>query len=129
MTIVIPKLNKKSYNFPKSFQTIVLLNTLGKLIKKVIGEHFQFLFISNDFIHLCQLSELKQRSTLDAGVTLTHFIQSGWIKNNTTSTLAFNITQFFSSLNHWLLLLILKKAGVYVKVIQFFSNYLIDKKM
>jgi len=37
-TVIIPKLNKKSYNSPKSFRSIVLLNTVGKLIKKVIGE-------------------------------------------------------------------------------------------
>jgi len=37
--IVIPKPNKESYNSPKSFQSIVLLNTLGKLTEKVISEH------------------------------------------------------------------------------------------
>ena len=46
-----------------------------------------------------------------------------------TNTLAFNIIQFFPSLNHWLLLFILKKAGCYFKVIQFFSNYLVGRKM
>ena len=45
------------------------------------------------------------------------------------STLAFDIIQFFPSLNHWLLPLILKKTGVHFKVVQFFSNYLIDRKM
>jgi len=43
-------------------------------------------------------------------------------------TLAFDITQFFLSLNHWLLLLILKKAVCHSKVVQFFSNYLVGKK-
>ena len=37
-TVVIPKPNKKSYDSPKSFRLIVLLNTLGKLIEKVIRE-------------------------------------------------------------------------------------------
>ena len=41
-TIVISKPNKSSYNSLKSFQPIVLLNTLGKLIKKIIGERLQF---------------------------------------------------------------------------------------
>ena len=36
-TVVISKLNKKTYDSPKSFKPIVLLNTLGKLIKKVIS--------------------------------------------------------------------------------------------
>jgi len=36
-TVIIPKLNKKSYDTPKSFRPIILLNTMGKLIEKVIG--------------------------------------------------------------------------------------------
>ena len=38
LTVIIPKLNKKSYDSPKSFRLIVLLNTVGKLLEKVIGE-------------------------------------------------------------------------------------------
>ena len=37
-TIIIPKPNKQSYNNPKAFRPIVLLNTLDKLIEKVIAE-------------------------------------------------------------------------------------------
>ena len=37
-TIIIPKPNKQSYDNPKAFRPIVLLNTLGKLIEKVIAE-------------------------------------------------------------------------------------------
>ena len=51
MTIVIPKPNKISYNSPKFFKPIVLLNTLGKLIKKVIGDRLQFYVISNNLIY------------------------------------------------------------------------------
>ena len=36
--VIIPKPNKSLYDSPKSFRPIVLLNTLGKLIEKVIGE-------------------------------------------------------------------------------------------
>ena len=60
----------------------------------------QFLLISNNFIHLCQLGGLKYKSTIDAGIALTHFIRLEWVKNLTMSTLAFNIVQFFPSLNH-----------------------------
>ena len=50
--IIIPKPNKTLYNSLKSFRPIVLLNMLGKLIKKVIGERIQFYVIANDFIYL-----------------------------------------------------------------------------
>ena len=100
MMIVIPKPNKSIYDSPKLYWPIVLLNMIGKLFKKMIGEHLQFYTISNSFIHHSQLGSLKQRSTTDASVILTHIIHLGWVKNLITSTLAFDIAQFFPSLNH-----------------------------
>ena len=106
----------------------MLLNTLGKLIKKVITERLQFLVVRNDFIHPSQLGGLKFKSTTDAGVALTHIVRSGWVKNKTTSILAFDIAQFFPTLNHRLLTLILEKAGLDPKVTSFFADYLVRRK-
>jgi len=38
ITIVISKPNKESYDSPKAYQPIVLLNTINKLFEKVIGK-------------------------------------------------------------------------------------------
>jgi len=65
---------------------------------------------------------------MDASIVLIHFICMGWIKNMSTSTLAFNIAQFFPLLNHRLLALILGKAGFDSYVGIFFSHYLINRK-
>jgi len=112
LTIIIPKPNKSSYNLPKSFRPIILLNTLDKLIEKVIGERIQFHIVTNDFIHPSQLGELKFKSTIDAGIVLMHIIHLGWSKNTSTSTLAFDIEQFFPSLNYRLLTQIIYKADL-----------------
>ena len=77
LTMVIPKPNKQSYNHPKSFHSTVLLNMLGKLIEKVIGERLQFQVAANNFIHPSQLEGLKFKSTTDVGVALMHIIFSG----------------------------------------------------
>jgi len=127
-TIIIPKPNKPSYNKPNAFHPIVLLNTLGKLIEKVVADRLQFTVASNNFIHLSQLGGLKFKSTSDAGIALTHIVQSGWAKGKSTSTLAFNISQFFPSLNHKLLVLILEKAGFNPRVSTFFANYLVKRR-
>ena len=127
-TIIIPKPNKSSYDHAKMFRPIVLLNILEKLIEKVIAKRIQFTVMKNNFIHPCQLGRLKFKSTTDAGVALTHIVRSGWVKGKTTSTLAFNISQFFPSLNHRLLTTILSKAGLKPKVTRFFTNYLIQRK-
>ena len=84
--------------------------------------------ISNNFIHPYQLGGLKYRSTMDASVVLTYLIQLGWVKNLTTSMLAFDITQFFLSLNHQLFFYILDKAELDQKVLAFFKNYLVGRK-
>ena len=126
--IIIPKPNKSLYDQLKAFRPIILLNTLGKLIEKVIAERLQFTVTSNDFIHLSQLGRLKFKSTMDASIVLTHIIRSGWAKGKLTSSLAFDISQFFLSLNHKLLTLILEKAGLDPKVTSFFANYLVRRR-
>ena len=63
-----------AYDQPKSFCPIVLFNTLGKLIKKVVAKRLQFLVTKNNFIHSSQLGGLKFKSTTDVGITLTHVV-------------------------------------------------------
>ena len=127
-TVIIPKPNKQLYDSSKSFRPIVLLNTVGKLIEKVIGKRLQFLTALNNFIYSSQLESLKFKSMTDIGMALTHIIHSNWVKNLSSSTLVFNIAQFFPSLNHCILILILKKAGFDNYVVNFFANYLISRK-
>jgi len=127
-SIIIPKPNKIAYNSPKTFRPIFLLNILGKLIEKVIGERLQFQSISKDFIHLNQFRGLKQWLTTDIGVFLTYLIHSGWVKNLQISTLVFNIVQFFLFLNHQLLLYILDRTGFNPRISHFFSDYRINRK-
>ena len=127
-TVVIPKPNKALYNSPKLFRPIVLLNMLGKLIEKVISKRLQFLTAANNFIHPSQLGDLKFKSMTNASVALIHIIHSVWIKKILTSTLMFDIAQFFLLLNHHLLTLILKKVGFNNHVVFFFANYLMDRK-
>jgi len=52
----------------------------------------------------------------------------GWMRNYSTSILAFDISQFFPSLNHCLLSIILGKTEFDFCVVQFFSNYLCERK-
>jgi len=74
------------------------------------------------------LGGLKQHSTMDVGIVLTHIICTDWVKSLLTSTLAFDITQFFLFLNYQLLSLILAKAGFDFRILSFFGDYLVGKK-
>ena len=106
--MIIPKPGKPAYDTPKAFRPIVLLNTLGKLIEKIIARRLQFDAVKYGILHPNQLGGVAQWSTEDAGVFLTHLVQAGWVKGLKTSVVAFDIAQFFSSLNHSMLTLILR---------------------
>ena len=88
----------------------------------------QFLTISNNFIHPCQLGGLKQRSISDVDIALIYSIYIRWVKHCTTSMLAFYIAQFFPLLNHQVLSSVLDKASFDPKVPIFFQNYLVGRK-
>jgi len=76
VSVIIPKPGKLAYNTPKTFHLIVLLNTLGKLIEKMIARRLQFDAVKYGVLHPNQLGGVFQRSTEDAGLFLTHLVRS-----------------------------------------------------
>jgi hypothetical protein len=85
VSVIILKLGKPSYSTPKSFRPIVLLNTLGKLIEKMISTWLQFDGIKFGVFHSNQLGGIQQQSTADAGLFLTHLVKVGWAQGLKTS--------------------------------------------
>jgi len=126
ISVIIPKPGKPSYSTPKSFRPIVLLNTIGKLIEKMISNRLQFDMIKFDLVHPNQVGGVRQSSTEDAGLFLTHLVRTGWAKGKKTSVVAFDIAQFLPSLNHAMLLAFLRKQGFSSIVTKFFASYLVD---
>ena len=74
VSVIIPKPGKPAYDTPKVFRPIVLFNTLGKLIEKMIARQLQFDAVKHGILHPNQLGGVAQRSTEDAGVFLTHLV-------------------------------------------------------
>jgi hypothetical protein len=105
----------------------VLLNTLGKLVKKMLARRLQFDGVAHDIFHPNQFGGIAQRSTEDAGVYLTHLIRAGWAKGLTTSIVAFDIAQFFPSINHSVLLEVVAQSGFPLCVGNFFRSYLVGR--
>ena len=72
--MIIPKPGKLAYNTPKAFRFIVLLNTLGKLIEKMIARQLQFDAVKYGILHHNQLEGMAQWSTENASMFLTHLV-------------------------------------------------------
>ena len=126
-SVIIPKPGKPSYSAPKAFRPIVLLNTLGKLVEKMISNRIQFDAVALDIFHPNQVGGVCQRSTEDAGLFLTHIVRAGWAQGLKTSVVAFDVAQFFPSLNHDVLVAILRKQGFPPNVVKFFEHYLVGR--
>jgi hypothetical protein len=125
--VIILKLGKPSYSTTKLFQPIMLLNTLGKLIKKMISTRLQFDSIKFGVFHSNQLGGIQQWSTKDAGLFLIHLVKVGWVQGLKTSIVAFDIAQFFPSLNHEMLMAVLTWQGFPEHVQKFFASYLVGR--
>ena len=76
--VIIPKLEKASYIISRTFRFIALLNTLEKLIEKMLANHLQFetgIFL---ILHPNHFVETKQHSMEDARVYLIYIVQAEW---------------------------------------------------
>src|SRR5437879_3793507 len=65
-SVILPKPGKASYDTPKSFRPIVLLNTVGKLIEKMLANQMQFEVQKYGIFHPNQFRGVRQHSTEDA---------------------------------------------------------------
>jgi hypothetical protein len=120
--VVIPKPGKPL------FRPIVLLNTLGKMFEKMLFNRLQFEAAEHGVLHPNQFGGVCQNSTSDAGCFLTHVVWAGWHAKLKTSVVAFDLAQFFPSINHNhdVLLSILDKQGFTPEVVACFRSYLVD---
>jgi hypothetical protein len=125
--VVIPKPGKLLYDTPKVLCPIVLLNALGKMFEKMLSNRLQFEAAEHGVLHPNQFGGICQNSTKDAGCFLTHVVHAGWRAKLKASVVAFDLTQFFPSINHDVLFSILDKQGFVPEVVAFFRSYLVNQ--
>ena len=121
--VIIPKPNKPRYNVPKAFRPISLLNTIGKLLTKVIAARLQFDCLKHDILHPGQCGGVIKHATIDAGVTLASFVAESRELGLHSTACAFDIAQFFPSLSHTGCALILERFGFNRLLINIFKSY------
>ncbi|KAF8668547.1 hypothetical protein AX14_006143, partial [Amanita brunnescens Koide BX004] len=123
MCVIIPKPNKPRYNVPKAFRPISLLNTIGKLLTKIIAARLQFDCLKFDILHPGQCGRVIKHATIDAGVTLASFVAESRELGLHATACAFDIAQFFPSLSHKGCALVLKRFGFNQSLINIFNSY------
>ena len=83
---------------------IILLNCLSKVSEKIIATRLSYLAEITDLLNSDQLEERRQRSAIDAVLSLTHDIQEANNKDNTLFCLFLDVKRVFDhvSLNQLL---------------------------
>ena len=127
MSVIIPKPNKPDYTIPKAYRPIALLNTLGKLLTKILANRLQHDAAEHGILHRDQFGGVQGHSTIDAGLVLTDFISEHRERGWHASACAIDVAQFFPSLSHAVMGQILKRLGFSPVIITLIESYFRDR--
>ena len=127
ISVIIPKPNKPDYSIPKAYRPIALLNTMGKLLTKILANRLQHDAAQYGLLHREQFGGIQGHSTIDAGLVLTDFISEHRERGWHTSVCALDIAQFFPSLSHAVMGRILKRLGFSPILVNLIKSYFSDR--
>ena len=71
--IILKKQNRKA-TIPKSYRVVSLLNCLGKVAEKIIATRLSYLAESMNLLDSNQMGDRRQKSAIDAVLSLIHNI-------------------------------------------------------
>lgn len=126
---VIPKPKRADYTLAKNFRPISLLECLGKLLEKVVAKLIYQDMAKHDLIPTTQFGGRNASSTLDAGLTLLHDIQSAHQAGLRTGILLFDIQGFFDNINHERLIRTFANLGFAPELVKWCRSFLKDRSV
>src|SRR5438034_8440489 len=101
--MILKKENRKA-TISKFYRMISLLNCMKKVAEKIITIRLSYITETSDLLDSDQMSERRQKSAINAVITLIHDIQLAKHENRVTSVLFINIKEAYDhvSVNHLL---------------------------
>jgi len=98
--IILPKPRKKDYTDCASFRVIALMQTFSKIVKRIINKRLMAIAYKEDMYCINQTGSLPQRSTVDAALSLKHWIREPQFAGKKTSTVFLDVKGGFDNVNH-----------------------------
>lgn len=129
ITVVIRKLQKPSYDVPKSYRPIALLNTMGKLLEKLIANQITKMTETYNLLPDEQMGARPGRSTITAVELLTEQIHSvcGKDKKRVASLLSLDISGAFDNVSHLRLIHTMRDKGIPRRITKYVESFLADR--
>ena len=126
ITIVLKKLQKPRYDTPKSYRPIALLNTMGKLLEKLVANRISKAAEDFNLLPEEQMGARPKRSTISAVELLTEQIHTIWGKDKkqVASLLSLDISGAFDNVPHERLIHNLREKGIPSWTTRFVASFL-----
>ena len=115
ITVVLRKPGKSSYNTPKAFRPISLLNTMWKVITAIVANHITYCTEKYQLLPTNHFGGRPGCTTSDAIHMLTNRIKSAWRKREVVSVLFLDIEGAFPNANPTRLVHTTSENGVFQK--------------
>jgi len=109
---VLDKPDKPSYDSPASFRVIVLLQTVSKILERVVTSHLSLTARTLKLVHSNECGSLPALSSFDAAISLVDTARTLQRPRLRVSTLFLDIKGGFDNVNASILCSSLKKAVV-----------------
>src|SRR5204863_7796483 len=108
----------------KFYKIILLLNCLDKIFEKIIAEKLFYFIEIIDLLYFDQINNKKQKSAINAAISLLLNIEINKHEKKLISVLFFNIKNVYNHLNKSQIIKICKNANFFCmyKLKSFFSH-------
>ena len=127
ITVVLCKPGKSSYNTPKAFRPIALLNTMWKVITAIVANHITYYTEKYQLLPANHFRGHPSHTTLDTIHMLTNRIKPAWRKREVVSVLFLDIEGAFPNANPTRLVHNLRKRCLPEKYTNFVYNMLAER--
>ena len=127
-TVVLRKPGKPSYEEPKAYRPIALLNTLGKLFSSLVADDLSHYCETREVLPKNQFGGRPTRSTSDSMLLLTHTIKEKWRQKKVASVLFLDVQGAFPNVVKEVLIHNMRLRAIPVKYIRLVELMLSGRK-
>ena len=128
ITVVLRKPGKPSYEEPKAYRPIALLNTLGKLFSSIVADDLSHFCETREVLPRNQFGGRPARTTSDSMLLLTHIIKEKWRQKKVASVLFLDVQGAFPNVVKEMLIHNMRLRRVPEKYVHLVELTLTDRK-
>ncbi|KAF8714675.1 Reverse transcriptase (RNA-dependent DNA polymerase), partial [Rhizoctonia solani] len=123
----IPKPNRADMSTPKNYCPIALLETLSKLLEKVVTARLLHEAGEHALIPQAQFGGKDITSCTDAGLCMVHNIRAAWKSNKAALLLTLDVSGYFNNVDHSRLIYTLERLGYSTNICNWLKSYLSNR--